>query len=106
LLLLICFYEYILSLVTLSNNFIIAFVKSEQHSVPTTSCLGKKADIDMGGLMLSTCNVTEGRSGYFEVVPTETHRVNIVMKNSKVDSKKSCLVAQPLRNNGGKFYMR
>ena len=97
----------VLNLVTLSNNFIIAFIKkTEQYSVPTTSCLGKKADIDMGGLMLNTCNVTVGKSGYFEVVPTENHRVNIVMKNSKVDSKKSCLVAQPLRNNGGKFSIR
>lgn len=74
--------------------------------VPTTSCLAKKADKDMGGLMLTTCNVTEGRSGFFEVLSTpDEHRVNIVLKNSKVDSKKSCLVAQPLRNNGGKQWM-
>ena len=69
---------------------------------PTAACLGRKADKDMGGLMLDTCNVTQGKSGYYEVVPTENHRVNIVLKNTKVDSKKSCLVAQPLRNNGGK----
>lgn len=72
---------------------------------PTTSCLGKQADKDMGGLMLTTCNVTESKSsGYYEVVPIfERHRVNIVLKNSKADSKKSCLVAQPLRNNGGAY---
>ena len=41
---------------------------------------------------------------YFEVVPlSDKHgRVHIVLKNSDVDSKKSCLIAQPLRNNGGK----
>lgn len=73
--------------------------------VPTTSCLGKVADKDMGGLMLTTCNMNEsGSSGLFEVVPIpEKHRVNIVLKNSKVDSKKSCLVAQPLMNNGGAY---
>lgn len=71
---------------------------------PTTSCLARKADKDLGGLMLTNCNVTKGKSGYYEVVSlSEKHRVNIVLKNNnKVDSKKSCLVAQPLRNNGGK----
>jgi len=72
--------------------------------VPTTSCLGRKADKDMGGLMLTTCNVAKGKSGLFEVVPIpEKHRANIVLKNSKVDPSKSCLVAQPLMNNGGAY---
>lgn len=71
--------------------------------VPTTSCLGRKPDKDLGGLMLTSCNVTESKSGLFDVVPiSERHRVNIVLKNSKADSKKSCLVAQSLRNHGGK----
>lgn len=70
---------------------------------PTTSCLSRKADKDLGGLMLDTCNVTEAKSGYYEVVPAENHRVNIVLKNSKVDAKDSCLVVQPLRNNGGAY---
>ncbi len=71
---------------------------------PTTSCLAKKADKDFGGLLLTTCNVTEDKSGFYEVVPIkEKHRVNIVLKNGKVDSKNSCLVAQPLRNDGGKW---
>ena len=72
--------------------------------VPTTSCLGKKADKDFGGLLLSSCNATDGTSGYFEVVPlTENDRVHIVLQNSKVDAKTSCLVVQPLRNNGGAY---
>ncbi|KAL7539273.1 hypothetical protein ACHAXR_009163 [Thalassiosira sp. AJA248-18] len=72
--------------------------------VPTASCLGRKADKDMGGLMLTTCNVTEDKSGLYEVVLlAEKHRANIVMKNGKADSKKSCLVAQPLRNIGGAY---
>ena len=71
---------------------------------PTTTCLSKKADKSLGGLMLDSCNITEGKSGLFEVNPlTEKHRVNIVLKNTKADSKKACLVVQPLRNNGGKF---
>ena len=70
----------------------------------TTSCLGEKADKDMGGLLLTTCNITEAKSGLYEVVTIEEkHRVNIVLKNSKVDSKNSCLVAQPLMNNGGAY---
>lgn len=72
--------------------------------VPTTSCLGREADKDMGGLMTTTCNVTLGESGFYEVVPMpEKHRANIVLKNSKVDSRNSCLVAQPLRNGGGAY---
>ena len=71
---------------------------------PTTSCLARKADKDLGGLMLTNCNVTEGKSGLFEVVQiSEKHRANIVLKNSKVDAENSCLVVQPLRNGGGAY---
>ena len=75
--------------------------------VPTTSCLGRKADKDMGGLMLTTCTA-EGKPGSYEVVPVADAdgRVNIVLTKSKFDSKNSCLVAQPLRNNGGKSCAR
>ena len=75
--------------------------------MPTTSCLERKADKDMGGLMLTMCTA-EGKSGYYEAVPVADAdgRVNIVLTNSKVDSKNSCLVAQPLRNNGGKSCAR
>ncbi|EED87519.1 glucosylceramidase [Thalassiosira pseudonana CCMP1335] len=73
--------------------------------VPTTSCLAEKSDKDMGGLMLTTCNVTESKAGLYDVIPVDdkSDRVNIVMKKSKVDAKKSCLVVQPLRNNGGAY---
>jgi len=71
---------------------------------PTTSCLGKRPDKDMGGLMLTTCNATIGTSGLFEVAQIpENHRVHFVLKKSKADSKKTCLVAQPLMNNGGAY---
>ncbi|KAL7547750.1 hypothetical protein ACHAWF_015042 [Thalassiosira exigua] len=64
----------------------------------------KAADRDLGGLMLITCNATAGHSGFYEVVSlAEKHRANIVLKNSKMDSSKSCLVVQPLRNSGGAY---
>ena len=70
---------------------------------PTTSCLGRKADKDLGGLMLGTCDAAESNdAGFFDVVATE-HNVNIVLRNSKVDSQKSCLVVQPLMNDGGAY---
>jgi glucosylceramidase len=73
--------------------------------VPTSSCLAKKADKDMGGLMMSTCNMTNGGSGYYEIQPVadSSDKVNIVLTNGKVSPDKSCLVVQPLKNNGGAY---
>lgn len=73
--------------------------------VPTSSCLAKKADKDMGGLMMSTCNMTIGGSGYYEIQPVadSSDKVNIVLTNGKVSPDKSCLVVQPLKNNGGAY---
>lgn len=73
--------------------------------VPTTSCLANKADKDMGGLMMTTCNVTIGGSGFYNVNPVKDSpdKVNIVLTNGNMDSSKSCLVPQPLRNNGGAY---
>lgn len=70
--------------------------------VPTTSCLAKKADKDLGGLMMTTCNMTIGGSGFYEIDPVadSVGKVNIVLTNGKVESSKSCLVAQPLMNGG------
>ena len=70
--------------------------------VPTTSCLSNQADKDFGGLMMTTCNITIGGSGYYEVKKIDgSEQVNIRLKNTKVKSDMSCLVAQPLFNNGG-----
>ena len=71
--------------------------------VPTASCLGKTADKDMGGLMMTTCNETIGGFGYYQVkaAADSADKVNIVLTNSEVSSDRSCLVVQPLRNNGG-----
>ena len=70
--------------------------------VPTTSCLSNQADKDFGGLMMATCNITTGGSGFYEVTKIhDLNRVNIRLKNSKVKPDMSCVVAQPLRNNGG-----
>lgn len=70
---------------------------------PTNSCLDRSADGSLGGLMLTTCNVDEGHPGIYDIVPIPDQiKVQIVLKNTKVDSKASCLVVQPLRNNGGK----
>jgi glucosylceramidase len=70
---------------------------------PTISCLGRSADGGLGGLMLTTCNVTEGHPGIYDIISIpDQQKVHIVLKNTKVDSKATCLVVQPLRNNGGK----
>ena len=60
---------------------------------PTSSCLSRKVNKDFDGLMLGSCNITEGSSGLYEVVPLENKpgRVNIVLKNTKADQKMSCL---------------
>lgn len=73
--------------------------------VPTTSCLSKKAEKDLGGLMLTNCNVTEKQAGLYEVVPMDDkpNVAKIVLTNSKVGASKSCLIIQPLRNNGGAY---
>ena len=69
----------------------------------TSSCLGRSADVGLGGLMLTTCNATEGSPGIYEVVRIpDQQKVQIKLKNKKVNSKLTCLVVQPLRNNGGK----
>lgn len=71
---------------------------------PTTSCLGSFPNGDLGGLLLTTCNTTEGFPGKYNVVPLpDQHKVHIVLKNKKLDTKMSCLVVQPLRNNGGAY---
>lgn len=72
--------------------------------VPTNSCLAKEADKDMVGLMMTTCNMTLGGMGFYDVKAVgDAGKVNIVLSNSKVDASKSCLVAQPLMNNGGAY---
>ncbi|EJK53642.1 hypothetical protein THAOC_26876 [Thalassiosira oceanica] len=60
---------------------------------PTSSCLSKRASKDFDGLMLGSCNITEGSSGLYEVVPLEDKpgRANIVLKNTKADRSMSCL---------------
>ncbi len=69
---------------------------------PTFSCLGRSADGSLGGLMLTTCNTTEGSPGMYEVVRiADTNKMHILLKNEKVYPKRTCLVVQPLRNNGG-----
>ncbi|KAL3798024.1 hypothetical protein ACHAW5_002627 [Stephanodiscus triporus] len=71
---------------------------------PTTSCLGMRADGALGGLVLTTCNVTTGFPGIYEVVQIpEKQKVHIVLTNKKFSSKLTCLVVQPLRNNGGAY---
>lgn len=77
---------------------------------PTTSCLGGFPDGDLGGLLLTSCDVTDGNPGKFEVVsiPDNKQKVHIVLqdkkkKKKKRDLKTSCLVVQPLRNNGGAY---
>jgi glucosylceramidase len=71
---------------------------------PTTSCLAMRPDKDFDGLLLTTCNVTENKAGSYEVLPVEgkESKVHIVLS----DGKKSCLVVQSLRNNGGAFGAR
>lgn len=73
--------------------------------VPTTSCLAKTPDKDLGGLMMTTCNTTVGGMGFYEIDPVADsgEKVNIVLTNSKVSSDKSCIVAQPLMNGGGAY---
>eukprot|EP00984_Skeletonema_dohrnii_P038337 scaffold41471_cov228-Skeletonema_dohrnii-CCMP3373.AAC.2 len=68
---------------------------------PTTSCLAQKPDKDFDGLLLTTCNIAENKSGLFEVVPVEGKQSKVHIASS--NNKKSCLVVQPLRNNGGAY---
>lgn len=76
---------------------------------PTTSCLGGFPDGDFGGLLLTSCNVTDGNPGKFKVVsiPDNKQKVHFVLqqdeKKKKQDTNASCLVVQPLRNNGGAY---
>eukprot|EP00569_Conticribra_weissflogii_P013289 CAMPEP_0171384842 /NCGR_PEP_ID=MMETSP0879-20121228/38678_1 /TAXON_ID=67004 /ORGANISM="Thalassiosira weissflogii, Strain CCMP1336" /LENGTH=863 /DNA_ID=CAMNT_0011897127 /DNA_START=101 /DNA_END=2693 /DNA_ORIENTATION=+ len=73
--------------------------------VPTTSCLSKRAEKDLGGLMLTICNMTEHDSGVFDIVPVEedSGKIKIVLANGKVGADRSCLIIQPLRNYGGAY---
>jgi glucosylceramidase len=71
---------------------------------PTTSCLAKRADTDFDGLLLTTCNITENKSGLFEILPVggKQNKVHIALSNNE----ESCLVVQPLRNSGGAYGAR
>ena len=77
--------------------------------VPTALCVGKEARQDLGGLMLTSCNVSQDLSGLYEVVPIDEINpvsgavVNIVLSNGQGEAGKNCIIVQQLENNGGAY---
>ena len=69
---------------------------------PTASCLAKKADISFGGLVLSEC---DSHAGSFRATAlNETlNTINLLVENSQEVEGYNCLVALPLKGNGGAY---
>mmetsp|Transcript_10361 Transcript_10361/g.15191 ORF Transcript_10361/g.15191 Transcript_10361/m.15191 type:complete len:863 (+) Transcript_10361:90-2678(+) len=67
---------------------------------PSVSCLAKKVDKDLEGLLLTDCGK---KAGVFDVVSAADGNVNLVMKNGESDASDSCIVIKPLENEGGAY---
>jgi glucosylceramidase len=68
----------------------------------TTSCLGKKPDTSFEGLTLSPCddNAATLQVNYLNETLALT---NIIVENSEAVEGKKCIIALPLKSNGGAY---
>lgn len=74
---------------------------------PTSHCIGKRPNKAFRGLLTSSCIAREAAE--FDLVPAPTDDylqvefVHIVLTNGKSDPSQSCLVIEPLKNEGGAY---
>ena len=60
----------------------------EWLGAPTISCLGSFPNGDLGGLLLTMCNTTEGFPGKYKAVPLpDQHKVHIVLNTRSLIQK-------------------
>jgi len=67
---------------------------------PTVSCIGSVVDASFEGILLSPC---DGSAGRFTMENRVNSTVNILVKNSKNSASENCVIAKPLKNNGGAY---
>jgi glucosylceramidase len=85
---------------TMSDNGQFQVFGHDWLGKPTVACVGKDVDPSFKGILLSHCDAS---AGIFRTENLSNSTMNILIENSGAAEGQNCLVAQPLKNNGGAY---